>query len=79
MKRNDNDYDELKEKYEDLLKKQQERAFGKCWDGFDEEENEEYGNLALMAHLGDKASPSSHQVPLLTTFDMTTSQNRKIV
>ena len=41
------DYEELKSKYDVLLRKQQGKAYvaeGKCWDDSNEEEDEEYGN-----------------------------------
>ena len=45
-------YDELKQKYETLLNKQQGKAYiaeGKSWDDSDNDDTEEYENLALMA------------------------------
>lgn len=80
MRRNDSDYDELKAKYEILLKKEQGRVIvdeGKCWD--DSDEDEEYNNLALMIHLGDETSSSFHLVPIFTIVDMNTFQYKKIV
>ena len=45
-------YAELKQKYDELLKKQQGRAYiveGKNWDDSDNDDEGEYGNFALMA------------------------------
>ena len=45
-------YDELKQKYEALMKKQQGKAYiaeGKSWDDCDNDNTEKYGNIALMA------------------------------
>ena len=51
MKGQRESYDELKQKYEALLKKQQGKAYiaeGKSWDDSDNDDTEEFGNLALM-------------------------------
>ena len=44
-------YEELKEKYDPLVKKRQGKAYiaeGKSWDNSDNDDNKEFGNLALM-------------------------------
>ncbi|MCH98016.1 hypothetical protein A2U01_0019015 [Trifolium medium] len=56
---------------------QETKTEGKCWDDSDEDEPEEYGNYALMAK--EESSPSSHELPILTTLDITTAQYKKTV
>ena len=66
MKGQRESYDELKQKYEGLLKKQQGKAYiteGKSWDDSDNDDTEEYGNLALMADT-TKSTPTSSKVSL---------------
>ena len=49
-------YDELKQKYEALLKKKQGKAYiaeGKSWDDSDNDDTEEFGNLALMVDTAE--------------------------
>lgn len=64
---------ELEAKYEVPLKKQGKTySEGKCWDDSnDDDEQEEFDNLTLMAHSNKKASPS--HVPTLTTINMPAS------
>ena len=53
-RKGEGDYEELKNKYDAFLRKQQGKYYvaeGKCWDDIDEDDDEEYGNYALMAHL----------------------------
>ncbi|XP_063937994.1 uncharacterized protein LOC135147888 [Daucus carota subsp. sativus] len=58
-------YDELKQKYEALLKKHQGQSIqgksyvakGKSWDDTDSEEEEERGNVALMAFMEPSKPP----------------------
>ena len=72
----DKDYLELEAKYEELLKKQQGRAYiaeGKSWDDTDEDEPEEYGNFALMANSGDVSSAQRNEVPILTTIELSSA------
>ena len=55
-------YDELKHKYEALLKKQQGKAYiaeGKSWDDSDNDDTEEFGNLALMVDTTKSTLTSS--------------------
>ncbi|KAK1373475.1 hypothetical protein POM88_029668 [Heracleum sosnowskyi] len=63
-------------------KKNQGRAYvaeGKCWDDSDDEEDEEYVNLALMASTDEVASTPSSQVPSLVLLDMSTDEYKKTI
>ena len=74
-------YAELKQKYDELLKKQQGRAYiaeGKNWDDSDNDEEGEYGNFALMAD-SPGTSPRSPQVSLLSTTDLSNSEYKQMV
>ena len=71
-------YDELKKKYDALLRKQQGRAYvvteGKAWDDSDDEQANDFGNLALMADTGS----TSTEVPILSLrANLSDEQNRK--
>jgi gag-polypeptide of LTR copia-type/Zinc knuckle len=64
------------------LKKNQGKAYvaeGRCWDESDNEEEEEYVNLALMARSDDEASTSSNQVPSLVLLDMSTAEYKQTI
>ena len=77
-RKGERDYEELKSKYDALMRKQQMKAYvaeGKCWDDSDEDDDEEYGKYALMAY-SDEGASSSIQVSILTTVNMTTSHVR---
>ncbi|KAL8103208.1 hypothetical protein AgCh_027664 [Apium graveolens] len=69
--------------YVALLKKQQGKAYiaeGKSWDDTDDEdENEEFGNYALMALGQGESSSSKSEVPNLTIIDLNTSQYKETV
>ena len=74
-------YDELKQKYEALLRKQQGKAYiaeGKSWDDSDNDDTEEYGNLALMAD-STESTPTSSKVSLLSTVEMSNSYYKQTV
>ncbi|KAL8115584.1 hypothetical protein AgCh_022181 [Apium graveolens] len=75
-------YLELKAKYEALLKKQQSKAYiaeGKSWDDSENDEDEKFGNYALMALEQGESSSSKSQVPTLTTIDLNVSQYKETV
>ena len=70
----------LKQRLEAMVAKHKGRAYiaeGRSWDDTDSDE-EEYGNLALMADSLEELSPSS-QVPILTTIDMSISEYKATV
>ena len=72
----------MEAKYEALLKKQQSKAYivkGKSWDDFDNDEDEEVGNYALMALEQGESSSSKSQVPTLITIDLNVSQYKETV
>ena len=74
-------YEELKQKYEALLKKQQGKAYiaeGKSWDDSDNDDTEEYGNIALMADTTE-STPTSSKVSLLSTVEMSNSDYKQTV
>ena len=74
-------YVELKQKYDELLKKQQDRAYvveGKNWDDSDNDDEGEYGNFALMADSLE-TPPHSPQVSLLSTSDLSNSEYMQMV
>ena len=74
-------YDELKQKYEALLKKQHGKAYiaeGKSWDDSDNDDTEEYGNLALMADTTE-STPTSSKVSLISTVEMSNSDYKQTV
>ena len=74
-------YDEIKQKYEALLKKQQGKAYiaeGKSWDDSDNDGTEEYGNIALMADTIE-STPTSSKVSLLSTVEMSNSDYKQTV
>ena len=57
----DKAYLEIEAKYEALLRKQQSKAYiaeGKSWDDFENDEDEEFGNYALMALEQGESSSS---------------------
>ena len=64
-------YEELKKKYDALVKKHQGKSYiaeGKSWDDSDNDDSEEFGNLALMEDTTDSTPTSSkvnHFFPLL--------------
>ncbi|KAK1401825.1 hypothetical protein POM88_001430 [Heracleum sosnowskyi] len=63
-------------------KKNQGRAYvaeGKCWDESDDEDEEEYVNLALMASTDEVTSTSSSQVPSLVLLDMSIDEYKKTI
>ena len=68
MKGQRESYDELKQKYEALLKKQQGKAYiteGKSWDDSDNDDTKEFGNLTLMADTTE-STPTSSKVSFLS-------------
>ena len=74
-------YDELRQKYEALLKKQHGKTYiaeGKSWDDSDNDDTEEYGNLALMADTTE-STPTSSKVSLLSTVEMSNSDYKQNV
>ena len=81
MKGQRESYDELKQKYEALLKKQQGKDYiaeGKSWDDSDNDDTDEYGNLALMADTTG-STPTSSKVSLLSTVEMSNSDYKQTV
>ncbi|KAL8149019.1 hypothetical protein AgCh_006148 [Apium graveolens] len=78
----DKKYLDLEAKYEALLKKQSGKAYiaeGKSWDNCDNDEDEEFGNYALMALEHGESSSSKTEVPTLTTIDLNASQYKETV
>ena len=74
-------YDELKQKYEALLKKQHGKAYiaeGKSLDDSDNDDTEEYDNIALMADTTE-STPTSSKVLLLSTVEMSNSDYKQTV
>ena len=70
-----------RESYDELLRKQQGRAYiaeGKNWDDSDNDDEGEYGNFALMAD-SPGTSPRSPQVSLLSTSDLSNSEYLQMV
>ncbi|KAK1377988.1 CCHC-type domain-containing protein [Heracleum sosnowskyi] len=64
------------------FKKGQGKAYvveGKCWDETDDEEEEEYVNLALMAKSDEVTSSSSNQVPSLVLLEMSKEEYKQTV
>ncbi|KAK1380497.1 hypothetical protein POM88_027241 [Heracleum sosnowskyi] len=64
------------------FKKGQGKAYvaeGKCWDDSDDEEEEEYVNLALMAKSDEATSSSPSQVPSLVLLDMSKDEYKQTV
>ncbi|KAK1394275.1 hypothetical protein POM88_013331 [Heracleum sosnowskyi] len=64
------------------FKKGQGKAYvaeGKCWDDTDDEEKEEYVNLALMAKSEEAPSSSPSQVPSLVLLDMSKDEYKQTV
>ncbi|KAK1360638.1 CCHC-type domain-containing protein [Heracleum sosnowskyi] len=64
------------------FKKGQGKAYvaeGKCWDDTDDEEEEEYVNLALMAKSEEVSSSSPSQVPSLVLLDMSKDEYKQTV
>ena len=81
MKRQRESYDEMKQKYEALLNKKHGKAYiveGKSWDDSDNDDTEEFGNLALMADTTESTHTSS-KVPLLYTVEMSNSDYKQTV
>ena len=81
MKGQRESYDELKQKYEALLKKQHRKAYiaeGKSWDDTDNDDTEEFGNLALMAGTTE-STPTSSKVSFLSTVEMSNSDYKQTV
>ena len=81
MKGQRESYDELKQKYVALLKKKQGKAYiaeGKSWDDSDNDDIEEFGNLALMADTTE-STPTSSKVSFLSTVKMSNSDYRQTV
>ena len=74
-------YDELKQNYEALLKKQQGKTYiaeGKSRDDSDNDDTEEYGTIALMAYTTESTATSSN-VSLLSTVEMSNSDYKQTV
>ena len=74
-------YEELKQKYDALVKKHQEKAYiaeGKSWDDFDNDDNEEFGNLALMADTIE-STPTSSKVSFLSIVEMSNTYYKQTV
>ncbi|KAL8099760.1 hypothetical protein AgCh_032130 [Apium graveolens] len=69
----DKDYLELEAKYEALLKKHQGNDYiaeGKSWDDtYDEDENEEFRNYALMALEQGESSSSKSETNMMTAIE----------
>ena len=64
-----------------MLKKQHGKAYiaeGKSWDDSDNDDTEEYGNLALMADTTE-STPTSSKVSLLSTVEMSNSDYKQTV
>ena len=64
-----------------MLKKQQGKAYiayGKSWDDSDNDDTEEYGNLALMADTTE-STPTSSKVSLLSIVEMSNSEYKQTV
>ena len=62
-------YDELKQKYDALVRKHQGNTYiaeGKSWDDSHNDEEETFGNLTLMASTSD-STPSSSKVSFLSS------------
>ena len=81
MKGQRESYEELKQKYEALLKKQQGKVYiaeGKSWDDSDNDDTEEFGNLALMADTTESTTTSS-KVSFLSTVEMSNSDYKQTV
>ena len=74
-------YDELNQKYDALVKKHQERAYiaeGKSWDDSDNDDDEAFGNLALMVNTTE-STPTSSKVSFLYTIEMSNTDYKQIV
>ena len=74
-------YEELKKKYDALVKKHQGKAYiveGKSWDDSDNNDSEEFGNLALMADTID-STPTSSKVSFLSTVEMSNTDYKQTV
>ena len=74
-------YEELKQKYDALVKKHQGKAYiaeGKSWDDSDNDDNEEFGNLALMADTID-STPTSSKVSFLSTVEMSNTDYKQTI
>lgn len=70
----------LKQELEAMTTKHKGRAYiaeGRSWDDTDSDE-EEYGNLAMMADSSEE-SPDSSQVPILTTLDLSLAEYKSTV
>ena len=64
-----------------MVAKHKGRAYiaeGKSWDDINPEDEEEYGNLALMEDSSDESTEQSH-VPTLTTINMTNTEYKSTV
>ncbi|KAL8135691.1 hypothetical protein AgCh_010355 [Apium graveolens] len=78
----DKAYLELEAKYKALLKKQQSKAYiaeGKSWDDYENDEDKELGNYALMALEQGESSSSKSQVPTPTSTDLNVNQYKETV
>ena len=74
-------YEELKQKYDALVKKHQGKAYiakGTIWDDSDNDNSEEFGNLSLMAYTTD-STPTSKKVSFLSTVEMSISYYKQTV
>ena len=63
------------------MKKHQGKAYiigGKSWDDSDNDDSEEFGNLALIADTTDSA-PTSSKVSFLSTFEMSNTDYNQTV
>lgn len=63
-------YEDLKKKYDALAKKHQGKSYlaeGKSWDDSDSDDEEELGNLALMASSSESNSPPLRRSPPYAT------------
>ena len=81
MKGQRESYNEPKKKYEALLKKKHDKAYiteGKSWDDSDNEDTEEFGNLALMADTTE-LTPTSSKVSFFSTFEISNSDYKQTV
>ena len=63
------------------MKKHQGKAYiaeGKSWDDSDNDDNEEFGNLALMADTTE-STPTSSKVSFLSTVEMSNTDYKQTV
>ena len=74
-------YEVLKQKYDALVKKHQSKAYiveGNSWDDSENDDNEEFGNLALMADTIE-STPTSSKVSFLSTVEISNTYYKQTV